>query len=202
MLCQVSTSGRDLPWCCKRTRFFEWACFIAAQLVKHLLDWRMSCWSCAPLSKTVVGLWVLCGVLAGFERVPEHVVWKELEVMDILLPKQKYFILPMFLACKETHPGRNLEGNGPARPRQGSRTSSARKTGGNDKEKCRRQATITGRVQGRHGALRNDNCDNGCLTPSRQSEHVFYLNTFLTHVRPSSEGLGACLKQGWRMQFH
>ena len=30
---------------------------------------------------------------------------------------------------------------------------------------------------------------------SRQSEHVFHLSTFLTHVRP-------CMKHRWRMHFH
>ena len=122
--------------------------------------------------------------------------WKE---WSFLLSTAKTSSFTNVPRMQGKHPRRDSEGRKSARPPQRSRKSSARKPQGNNQETarepqptnisaeqktrhrshtCPRQVAITGTVHhstsglGRHGALRNDNCDKGCFIARNKTKRT------------------------------
>ena len=100
---------------------------------------------CASVKNEVLwvlagSLWVPCGSLrypCGINGVPEQVAWKDLELIVSFSSKATTTSLNHVHRMSRNKRIGNLEGNGPARPRQGSCKSSARKPPGNNKEAAR-----------------------------------------------------------------
>ena len=89
---------------------------------------------CGFLADPSGSLGFLSGILAVCFGEPEQVTRKDLESMDVLLARQNKH--KFYRSCSNVRkkPGRNLEGNGPAKPPQESRKKSARKPPRNNKK--------------------------------------------------------------------